>query len=268
MIKKVLTISGSDCSGVAGMQADIKTIAAHRMYAMSVITTLLFPTAAGGGVYETPPEIVAGQLECCFAGHLPDAVKIGRVPNAGIMEVVAGKLSEYNAQNIVIDPETADAGAGSTAGVLVEALISRLFPFGTVITPNIPEAEALSGIDILSGRNTISQQNMIRAAGLIAEITGCAVLIKGGRLECSADDLLYDKGVTRWFPSERIGNPDTRGAGSTLSTAIACNLAAGYDLAESVRRAKAYVTGALKAGLLFTNGRSLLDHMWQVKSEE
>lgn len=270
MVKKVLTIAGSDCSGVTGIQADIKTITSHKMHALSAITSLTAQSTTGVfGVFESPPEFVGQQLDCIFTDIRPDAVKIGMVSNTEIIKVIAEKLMAYNAVNIVIDP-VMDATSGGRLPVdgAADALISYLFPLGTVITPNIPEAEALSGIEILSGRNSVSQQNMIRAARVIAEKVNCAILIKGGHLECAADDLLYFNGTARWFTAERIDNPNTHGTtGCTLSSAIACNLAAGYDLAESVRRAKDYVTGALIAGLKRGNGRGLLDHLWQLNSE-
>lgn len=265
MLKKVLTIACSESGGGTGIQADIKTITAHGMYAMSAVTALTAQNTSGAcGIYESPPEFVAQQLDCIFTGSRPDAVKIGMAFSAGIISVIAEKLVEYRVKNIVIDPVSAASGGKLFADGMAEALINCLFPLGLVITPNIPAAEALSGIDILSGRNTVSQQNVIRAAQAIAEKVKCAVLIKGGHLECSADDLLYTDGIARWFPSERVGHPGTRGTGSTLSSAITCNLAAGYDLTESIRRAKEYVTGALKAGLTIDGGRGLLDHMWRL----
>lgn len=266
MIKKVLTIAGSDCSGGAGIQADIKTITAHKMYAMSTVTALTAQNTTGVyGIFETTPEFVGQQLDCIFTDIRPDAVKIGMVSNAAIIEVIAEKLAFYKADNIVIDPVmVATSGSKLLIEGAVETLIQKLFPLGTVITPNIPEAEALSGISILSGRNSFSQQNIIRAAQIISEKVKCAILIKGGHLECTADDLLYTDGMTRWFTSERIDNPNTHGTGCTLSSAIACNLADGKSLAESIKDAKNYITGALKAGLKLGNGRGPLDHMWNI----
>ena len=269
VIKKVLTITGSDCTGGAGIQADIKTITAHKMYAMSAITALTAQIATGVlSVFEVTPEFIGRQLDCIFTNLRPDAVKIGMVDSAEIIEVIAEKLKAYKTANIVIDPMMAASTGGK---LLIEgtaaALISKLFPLATVITPNIPEAEALSGIDILSGRNSFTQQNMIRAAQLISEKVSCAILIKGGHLECTADDLLYIDGSAHWFPAERIDSPNTHGAGSTLSSAIACKLAGGQPLPDSVRYAKDYTTAALKSGLKLGTGAGLLDHMWKFTIE-
>ena len=248
MLKKILTIAGSDCSGGAGIQADIKTITAHSMYAMSAVTALTAQNTTG--VFDSidiAPAFVASQLDCIFNDIRPDAVKIGHVPNAAVINAIVDKLTFYRAQNIVVDPVTAAVSRPHPDGA-VETLAARLFPLAAVVTPSIPEAEALSGLVILAGRNIFSQQNMLRAAAVIAGRTHGAVLIKGGCLECTADDLLYQDGNAVWYTSERVDTPNTHGAGCTLSTAIACNLAAGFPLGESVRRAKDYVTGALSGG--------------------
>jgi len=267
VIKKVLTIAGSDCSGGAGIQADIKTITAHKMYAMSAITALTAQNTTGVyGIVDITPEFVGQQLDCIFTDIRPDAVKIGMVSNAAIIAVIAEKLAFYKAENIVIDPVmVATSGGKLLIEGAAETLITKLFPLGTVITPNIPEAEVLSGIAILSGRNTLTQQNIIRAAQIIFEKVKCPILIKGGHLECTADDLLFTDGIAHWFTSERIDNPNTHGTGCTLSSAIACNLAAGLSLADSIQNAKAYITGALKAGLKLGQGRGPLDHMWNIR---
>lgn len=261
-VLNILTISGSDCSGQSGIQADIKTVTAHKMYAMSAVTALTAQNTTGIlRIVESESEFVGQQLDCIFNDIRPDAVKIGMVLNADIIDVIAEKLAEYKAENIVIDPVMVAASGGRLPDDnAVATLVTRLFPLGTVITPNIPEAEALTGMRIASGVNIFSQNNMMKAAEALSVLTKGAILIKGGHLECTADDLLYVDGTTRWFTSERIEHPNTRGSGSTLSAAIACNLAAGLSLEDSVKNAKAYVTGALKAGL----DRGLLDHMWNV----
>lgn len=269
MIKKVLTIAGSDCSGGAGIQADIKTITAHKMYAMSAVTALTAQNTLGVyGIFEATPEFVGQQLDCIFTDIRPDAVKIGMVSNASIIEIIATKLIEYRAENIVIDPVmVSTSGSRLLDDGAAEALITKLLPLGTVITPNIPEAEVLSGISILSGVNIFSQNNVVKAAKLIADKVNVAVLLKGGHLECTADDLLLSDGTTHWFTSERINNPNTHGTGCTLSSAIACNLAAGHSLTECIRLAKTYVTGALKAGLDLGNGSGPLDHTWWLQTQ-
>lgn len=266
MLKRVLTISDSDSSGGAGIQADIKTITAHKMYAMSAVTALTVQNTTGVyGIYETAPAVVAQQLDCIFADIRPDAIKIGMVSNADIINVIADKLQFYKADNVVIDTDMVTSrGDKLPADSMIEALVTYLFPLGTVITPNIPEAEALSGIEILSGRNAVSQQNILLAAKAISQKVKCAILIKGGHLECTADDLLYYNEAARWFTAERLNKPYTHGIGCTLSSAIACNLAAGLTLPESVKNAKTYVTGALDAGLKLGNGQGALDHTWNM----
>ena len=257
MLRKVLTIAGSDCSGGTGIQADIKTITAHKMYAMSAVTALTAQNTTGVyDIQDVAPAFVASQLDCIFNDIRPEAVKIGMVPNAASLGAIVEKLVFYKAENIVVDPVMVTVPGGRLlADGGVETLVGRLFPLAAVVTPNIPEAEILSGIEIMDGRNAFSQQKMLRAAEIIAEKTQGAVLIKGGRLECTADDLLYLDGDAFWLTSERIDTPNTHGAGCTLSAAIACNLAAGLPLRESVRRAKDFVTGALKAGLKLGKGR-------------
>ena len=258
MIKKVLTIAGSDCSGGAGIQADIKTITAHKMYAMSAITALTAQNTMGVfGIFETSPEFVAHQLKCIFEDIRPDAVKLGMVTNREIIEVISDALVKYNAENIVVDPVMASTSGGRLlVDGAAETLKSRLFPLATVITPNIPEAEALTGISITK------PQDMISAARALADAAPCAVLIKGGHLAGNADDLLYFNGKAEWFSATRIDTENTHGTGCTLSSAIACNLAAGHSLGDSVRSAKDYITGALRAGLNIGRGGGPLDHTY------
>lgn len=260
MLKKVLTIAGSDCSGGAGIQADIKTITAHKMYAMSAVTALTAQNTTGVyGILEATPEFVAQQLDCIFTDIRPDAVKIGMVSNAEIIAVIAEKLRSYDAKNIVIDPVmVSTSGSKLLTDGASDALITELFPLGTVVTPNIPEAEALSGTGIRC------RNDMVSAAELISDIVKGGILIKGGHLESTADDLLYMGGSCRWFTSERIDNPNTHGTGCTLSSAIACNLAAGLPLEISIEKAKAYLTGAIKSGLDIGKGRGPLDHTYGI----
>lgn len=255
-MKKVLTIAGSDCSGGAGIQADIKTITAHKMYAMSAITALTAQNTTGVyGVQETPPEFVAQQLDCIFQDIRPDAVKIGVVSNAQIIEVIADKLIEYQAQNIVLDPVmVSTSGSRLFIDSAMQTLIERLFPLADVITPNIPEAESLCGREL----ETAAQ--MLDAARMLAKLVKGGVLIKGGHLEGAADDLLYLGGEAIWYRGERVENPNTHGTGCTLSSAIACNLAGGCDLRAAVGNAKEYITGALKAQLDLGKGSGPLNH--------
>ncbi|PKM72562.1 MAG: bifunctional hydroxymethylpyrimidine kinase/phosphomethylpyrimidine kinase [Firmicutes bacterium HGW-Firmicutes-16] len=259
-MKKVLTIAGSDCSGGAGIQADIKTITVHKMYAMSAITALTAQNTTGVfGIMEASPEFVASQLDCIFTDIRPDAVKIGMVSSSAIINVIADKLIEYKAENIVVDPVmVSTSGSRLLSDDAMNALLSRLLPLGTVITPNIPEAEALCGFEIEN------REDMLRAASSIAKSISGAILIKGGHLEDDASDLLYTDGKALWFDGEKVDNPNTHGTGCTLSSAIACNLAEGFSLEKSVENAKAYITGALKAGLDLGRGSGPLDHTYSI----
>lgn len=259
-MNKVLTIAGSDPSGGAGVQADIKTIAAHGMYAMSALTALTAQNTTG--VYETfdlPPEFVGRQLDCVFSDIRPDAVKIGMVSNADIIAAVAGRLRLYRAENIVLDPVmVSTSGARLLSEDAQYALVERLLPLSRVVTPNIPEAEALSG------RPVRDRDGMRRAAQELYARHGVAVLIKGGHLPDCADDLLYDNGEESWICAGRVDNPNTHGTGCTLASAIACGLAAGMDLYGSVRSAKDYLSGALRAGLDLGRGSGPLNHMYRI----
>lgn len=252
----VLTIAGSDCSGGAGIQADLKTMTAHKVYGMSVITALTAQNTLGvSGIMEVTPDFVADQMDSVFKDIRPDAVKIGMVSNIEIIEVISDKLEEYKAENVVVDPVmVATSGSNLMQSSAVKALIDRLFPCATVITPNLFEAETLSGIHI---RN---KADMVVAAEKISEYTNAAVLIKGGHLTGSADDLLYDKKATTWFCNPLIDNPNTHGTGCTLSSAIACQLAKGETLERSVKNAKEYITKAISAGLKLGHGRGPLQH--------
>lgn len=260
MIKKVLTIAGSDSSGGAGIQADIKTIAAHKMYAMSVITALTAQNTTGVyGISEVTPEFIEQQIDCIFTDIYPDAVKIGMVSNSKIIESIAKKLKEYNAKNIVVDPVmVSTSGSKLLSDEAQNALISKLLPLGTVITPNIPEAEVLCGFSINN------EEEMVKAAKEISKFYSGAILIKGGHLINDAIDLLYEDGNIRWYSERRIDNPNTHGTGCTLSSAIACNLADGKSLYESIKNAKSYLTGALETMLDLGKGSGPLDHMYKI----
>ena len=256
-MKTVLTIAGSDCSGGAGIQADIKTMTAHKVYAMSAITALTAQNTTGVyGVQEVTPDFLKEQLDCIFTDIMPDAVKIGMVSSAALIDVIADALQRYHARHIVLDPVmVATSGSRLMADGAASALQSRLFPLAEVVTPNIPEAEALSGMTIHT------KEEMQQAARIIAEHTGGAVLVKGGHLTDTADDLLLQGEDSLWLTGERVETHNTHGTGCTLSSAIASNLALGYSLADSVARAKAYITAALKAGLDLGRGNGPLDHM-------
>ncbi|MFT4412267.1 bifunctional hydroxymethylpyrimidine kinase/phosphomethylpyrimidine kinase [Fredinandcohnia humi] len=257
-MKKVLTIAGSDCSGGAGIQADIKTITAHGMYAMSAITALTAQNTTGVfGVVDTSPSFVAQQLDSIMTDIFPDSVKIGMVSSPGIIQTIVEKLEEYKPANIVVDPVMiSTSGSRLLSEEAMGALTSKLLPLATIITPNIHEAEALCDMVIHT------KVDMEKAAILLAESYKGKILIKGGHLQDTADDLLYSNGEFTWFPGDRISNPNTHGTGCTLSSAIACNLANGLDITSSIYEAKRYISGALKAGLDLGKGSGPLNHCY------
>lgn len=262
-MKTALTIAGSDSSGGAGIQADIKTMTANGVYATSAITALTAQNTTGVyGILESTPEFLANQLDCIFTDIFPDAVKTGMVSSTALIAVIADKLRQYGARNIVVDPVmVATSGARLISEEAVDALKEKLLPLATLLTPNIPEAEVLSGM-------TISDPaGMERAARAISEQYGCAVLCKGGHQISDADDLLWREDAGVWFRGRRIQNNNTHGTGCTLSSAIASNLAKGYDLDQSVRRAKAYISGALAAMLDLGHGSGPMDHMFDLRGE-
>ena len=261
-MKTALTIAGSDSSGGAGIQADLKTMTANGVYAMSAITALTAQNTTGvTDILESTPRFLSEQLDAIFTDIFPDAVKIGMVSSAELIAVIAAKLKEYKAENIVVDPVmVATSGAKLLRSDAVEALCRELLPLAAVLTPNIPEAEILSGMAITDAAG------MEAAARLISEKYGCAVLCKGGHKVNDADDLLWREGAGKWFHGKRIDNPNTHGTGCTLSSAIASNLAKGYDLDASVERAKAYISGALAAMLDLGHGSGPMNHMFELKS--
>lgn len=261
-MKKVLTIAGSDCSGGAGIQADLKTIAAHKMYGMSAITALTAQNTTGVyGILESTPEFLANQLDCIFTDIFPDAVKIGMVSSAPLIRIIAQKLGQYAPKNIVVDPVMiSTSGSKLLADDAAGELCQQLLPLATLLTPNLPEAEVLSGLRICS------EEDMIAAAQKIAQIYPCAILVKGGHFGSSADDLLYLSGECHWFRSARIQTKNTHGTGCTLSSAIACNLAAGDSLPDSVLHAKKYVGGALADGLNLGAGNGPLNHCYALNT--
>ena len=262
-MKTALTIAGSDSSGGAGIQADLKTMTANGVYAMSAITALTAQNTTGvTDILESTPRFLSEQLDAIFTDIFPDAVKIGMVSSAELIAVIAAKLKEYKAENIVVDPVmVATSGAKLLRSDAVEALCRELLPLAAVLTPNIPEAEILSGMAITDAAG------MEAAARLISEKYGCAVLCKGGHQVNDADDLLWREGAGKWFHGKRIDNPNTHGTGCTLSSAIASNLAKGYDLDASVERAKAYISGALAAMLDLGHGSGPMNHMFALKGE-
>ncbi len=262
-MKTALTIAGSDSCGGAGIQADIKTMTANGVYAMSAITALTAQNTTGvQGIYNVSPEFLGLQLDSVFTDIYPNAVKIGMVSNAALIEVIADKLAKYNAENIVVDPVmVATSGAVLIEDSAVNALTERLFPLSTLITPNIPEAQ------ILCGKKINDKSEMELAAADIYDKFGCAVLLKGGHNVNDASDLLFKDGKAVWFNVKRIDNPNTHGTGCTLSSAVASNLAKGYTLEKAVESAKRYISGALSAMLDLGHGSGPLNHAFDIKGD-
>ncbi len=260
--KTALTIAGSDCSGGAGIQADLKTMLANGVYGMSAITALTAQNTMGvAAISEVTPEFLGQQIDTVFTDIFPDAVKTGMVSNAQLIEGIAERLSFYKARNIVVDPVmVATSGARLISEEAVAVLKEKLLPIATVITPNIPEAEVLSGMKISD------QSDMEQAAKHIADSYGCAVLLKGGHSVSDANDLLCENGEMTWFGGRRIDNPNTHGTGCTLSSAITSNLAKGNDIRTSVTLAKEYISGALSAMLDLGKGSGPLDHGFDIGS--
>lgn len=259
-MKCVLTIAGSDCSGGAGIQADIKTMQANGVYAMSAVTALTAQNTTGVyGIMEVSPVFLKQQLDCIFEDIVPDAVKIGMVSSAELIGVIADALVRWKAENIVVDPVmVSTSGSSLLQEEAMEALMERLLPLAKVMTPNIPEAEALSGCQIKG------EKEMEEAALKLGSGYPGAVLIKGGHQISEANDLLYVQGKMTWFRGEHIPNPNTHGTGCTLSSAIASNLAKGYSVQESIRKAKAYISGALRDGLNLGKGSGPLNHGYAI----
>ncbi len=262
-MKTALTIAGSDSSGGAGIQADIKTMIMNGVYAMSAITALTAQNTTGvRGILESTPDFLRQQLDAVFEDIYPDAVKIGMVSSSELIRVIGERLRYYGAKNVVVDPVmVATSGSSLMKTDAVETLAMELFPLATVITPNISEAQ------VLAGETIQSKEDMVQAAKKIGETYHCAVLLKGGHSINDANDLLYEEGEFLWFEGKRIDNPNTHGTGCTLSSAIASNLAKGYSLAESVKRAKDYISGALEAMLDLGQGSGPMNHGFRLENK-
>ena len=262
-MKTALTIAGSDSSGGAGIQADIKTMLANGVYAMSAITALTAQNTTGvQGIFEVTPDFLAMQIDSVFTDIRPDAVKIGMVSSVSLIEAIAERLTFYRAENIVVDPVmVATSGSRLLSDDAVDTLKAKLLPLAAVLTPNIPEAEVLAEMSIAS------PDDMVTAAEKIGRAYGCAVLCKGGHNLNDANDLLWQNGNARWFYGKRIQNPNTHGTGCTLSSAIASNLAKGCDLETAVERAKAYISGALAAMLDLGKGSGPMNHGFAITGE-
>lgn len=260
-MKTALTIAGSDSCGGAGIQADIKTMTMNGVYAMSAVTALTAQNTTGvRAIVNSTPEILKAQIDAVFEDIYPDAVKIGMVSSVELIKVIAERLRFFGAKNIVVDPVmVATSGSSLIGDGAVDALKNKLLPLARVITPNIPEAEVLSGIKILAS------DDMIKAAEIISDEFGCAVLCKGGHSLNDANDLLFEDGDYKWFNGRRIDNPNTHGTGCTLSSAIASYLAKGFDLSTSIIKAKEYITGALSDMLDLGKGSGPINHFFNLK---
>lgn len=257
--KCVLTIAGSDSSGGAGIQADIKTMSALGVYGMSAVTSLTAQNTTGVyGILDCTPDMLEKQIDCVFTDIYPDAVKIGMVSSADLIESIARRLEAHGAKNIVLDPVmVSTSGSRLLPEDAVDALVSRLFPLAVLITPNIPEAEVLSDMAICC------KEDMEQAAAVLADRYQVpAVLLKGGHNVSDADDLLFNKNTCTWFAGKRIETGNTHGTGCTLSSAIASYLALGCSMPDSIKNAKAYISGALAAGLELGQGNGPLWHFW------
>lgn len=262
-LKAVLSIAGTDPTGGAGIQADLKAMTLNGVFAMSAVTALVAQNTTGvRGIMQVEPEFLGQQIDAVFEDIFPDAVKIGMVFSGSLIHVIADRLRFYKARNVVLDPVMVAASGGRLINEeAVDALKKELMPLAAVATPNIPEAEVLSGMSIHDSKD------METAAGIISETYGCRVLLKGGHSINDANDLFYENGRVKWFMGKRIDNPNTHGTGCTLSSAIAANLAKGYDLDSSIRRAKEYLTGALAAMLDLGRGSGPMNHGFYLQGE-
>ena len=260
---RVLTIAGSDSGGGAGIQADIKAISAMGCYAASAITAVTVQNTIGvQAVHPIPLDILEGQIDAVLSDIGADAIKIGMLHSAEVVNLVAEKIEQYDIKNVVLDPVmVSTSGHRLIEETAIDSLKNRLMPLARVITPNIPEAQVLSGMDILT------KEDMHTAAKKIGDSYGCAVLLKGGHSINDANDLLYANGDFTWFEGKRIDNPNTHGTGCTLSSAIASNLAKGYTLTESVQRSKDYISGALAAMLDLGSGSGPMNHAFDLQGE-
>lgn len=261
-MKTALSIAGSDSCGGAGIQADIKTITLNGVYAMSAITAMTAQNTLGvRAIEDSSPQFLKAQIDAVFEDIYPDAVKIGMVSSEELIEVIAERLTFYKAKNIVVDPVmVATSGSSLIKSQAKASLEEKLLPIATLITPNIPEAQSLTGVEIKT------RDDMLTVAKILHGKYGCAVLVKGGHSVADATDLLLESGEAKWLEGKRIDNPNTHGTGCTLSSAIAANLAKGYTLYEAVSKAKEFICGALSAMLNLGQGSGPLNHAFDLNS--
>lgn len=255
-MKTALTIAGSDPTGGAGIQADLKTMTANGVYAMTAIAALTVQNTMGvRNFIEVSPDFLQEQIDVIFEDIFPDATKTGMLASSNLIRVIYDRLSYYGAKNIVIDPVMfATSGHKLISDDAIDTLKKFLLPIATVITPNIFEAEVLSETKIKN------EKDMVTASKLIFENYGCAVICKGGHSINDANDLLYDSNGEQWFLGERIDTKNTHGTGCTLSSAIASNLAKGYDMSKALSLSKDYISRALAYNLNLGNGNGPMNH--------
>jgi hydroxymethylpyrimidine/phosphomethylpyrimidine kinase len=255
-IAKALTIAGSDSGGGAGIQADLKTFSAFRVFGMSVITAVTAQNSLGvQGVFDLPPEFVARQIDSVLSDFGADAVKIGMLSTAPIVEAVADGLRRWRPPRVVLDPVmVAKSGDPLLRPDARQALMRAVLPLAEVVTPNLPEAAALAGIPVAT------EADMEEAARRILALGPRHVLVKGGHLKESATDILWDGRALTRFTAARVDSPCTHGTGCTFSSAIAAGLALGRPLPDAIRAAKAYVTAAIREGVQPGRGVGTLRH--------
>ncbi len=262
-MKTALSIAGTDPTGGAGIQADLKTMTLNGVFAMSVETALVAQNTTGvRGILEVSPEFLALQIDAVFEDIPPDAVKIGMVSSPALITVIGERLRRYRPPTIVVDPVMVTASGHRLIGEdAAEALKRELLPLCTLATPNIPEAQVLAGMEIRT------PQEMETVARRISQAFGCAVLLKGGHSVNDANDLLAEQEKTQWFPGKRIPNPNTHGTGCTLSSAIAANLAKGFPLSQAISLAKDYISSALAAMLDLGRGSGPMNHAFDLRGK-
>ncbi|MDO5397489.1 MAG: bifunctional hydroxymethylpyrimidine kinase/phosphomethylpyrimidine kinase [bacterium] len=257
-MKTALTIAGSDSSGGAGIQADLKTMTANGVFGMSAVTSITAQNTTGVfGIYDVSPEALTAQLDAVFTDIFPDSVKVGMVSSVGLIKAIAEALVKYKPSNVVLDPVMVSTSGHSL--LMPEAqntLISMLFPLADIITPNVPEAEVLCGFKLKD------ESDLPMAAEFMAKKFNTAVLLKGGHL--NGNDLLYIGGKAIWIYGKHIDNPNTHGTGCTLSSAIASQLAKGRSIEAAVIAAKEYIIGAISDRLNLGHGNGPINHMWNI----
>lgn len=255
-MKKLLTIAGSDSSGGAGIQADLKTFSAHEVFGMSIITAVTAQNTKGVfAIQDISPDIIQKQIEVIFEDIDVDGIKIGMVSQIDTIEAIAKALSQYPIKNVVLDPVmVSKSGFHLLQAKSKDALIKQLLPIATIVTPNLPEAEVITGLKV----ETIKE--MEEAAKIIYQMGPKYILMKGGHLEGDAMDILYDGKEFTYYNVARIHTNNTHGTGCTLSAAIAANLGKGFTAEESVNKAKDYITTAIEKSFSIGQGVGPVHH--------